>query len=252
MFSLLSFFNVYKNHKNLPSGKWEHYIHVYDRYLSNIIKDGDPVKILEIGVNKGGSLEIWGEYLPKGSVIFGIDINKDCANLKFNNENIKVFIGSASDKNFVDKTFKEDYFDIIIDDGSHMCEDVIQSFELFFPKLNKGGLYIVEDTYASYWKKYHGEYNKKTSSIEYFKNIIDSLQFDHIRKFNYKVSQAKIDRLKKLNREIASVSFYDSILIIEKYLHKYRPMEECRIGSDDSNKDENIKYQQSQFERFYK
>ena len=247
-----SFYEVYKNHKDLYSCKWEQYLHVYDKYLNVFLKENKPVRLLEIGVSKGGSLEIWGEYLPKGSKIIGIDIDKKCAEYKYNNENIEVFIGSASDENFVEKNFENMNFDIIVDDGSHICSDVIKTFELFFPKLNNGGLYIVEDLHASYWKNYQGSYKKKQSSIEYFKNIIDALHFDYILKFNYKVSMSEIDRLKKLNREIASLAFYDSILVIEKYYNKYRPMKECKIGTDYSNPENPVKFENSQFERIFK
>ncbi len=247
-----SFYEVYKNHKGLYSFKWEQYLHVYDKFLANYKKENEPVKLLEIGVFKGGSLEIWGEYLPKGSKIIGIDIDKKCAEYKYNNENIEVFIGSASDENFVEKNFKNMNFDIIVDDGSHICSDVIKTFELFFPKLNNGGLYIVEDLHASYWKNYQGGYKKKQSSIEYFKNIIDALHFDYINKFDYKVSMEEINRLKKLNREIASLAFYDSILVIEKYYNKYRPMKECQAGTDNSIPEEMPKCEKSQFERVFK
>ena len=42
-------------------------------------------------------------------------------------------------------------FDLIIDDGSHVNAHVITTFEVLFPLLKTGGLYVVEDTQTSYW-----------------------------------------------------------------------------------------------------
>ena len=227
-----SFYDIYSKHKGLLSDKWEQYLHVYNKHFRHFIDENKPVNLLEIGVFKGGSLELWGEYLPENSKIIGIDINPECADIKFNNENIEVIIGSASDKDFINKHFKDAKFDIIIDDGSHICSDVITSFEEFFPKLNYGGIYIVEDLHTSYWPKYEGGYYNKNSSINYFKDIIDSLNFDYINIFNpYKT---------KLN-------------IIEKYYkEKQRRMKSCLIGTENLSNGETKEHKYNKFERFFK
>ncbi len=41
--------------------KWLHFFEVYERYFSGF--RGTPVKMLEIGVYKGGSLNMWRQYL---------------------------------------------------------------------------------------------------------------------------------------------------------------------------------------------
>jgi hypothetical protein len=47
-------------------------------------------------------------------------------------------------------------FDIIIDDGSHVNEHVITTFEYLLPILNNEGLYVIEDTQTAYWPEYGG------------------------------------------------------------------------------------------------
>jgi demethylmacrocin O-methyltransferase len=56
----------------------------------------------------------------------------------------------------MEKTFAGMEFDIILDDGSHINDDVIQSFKIMFPKIRKGGVYIAEDLQTSYWSNHYG------------------------------------------------------------------------------------------------
>jgi demethylmacrocin O-methyltransferase len=118
------------------------------------------IKLLEIGigghedVNKGGnSLRMWKYYFPLGQ-IFGIDIFDKSA---LQEKRIKTFKGSQIDKDFLNKTLNNiGDVDVIIDDGSHINEHVIETFKLLFPLLKDGGLYVVEDTQTSYWADYGG------------------------------------------------------------------------------------------------
>ena len=41
-------------------------------------------------------------------------------------------------------------FDVIVDDGSHVCVHVFRSFNALFPKLRPGGVYIIEDLNMAY------------------------------------------------------------------------------------------------------
>ena len=59
--------------------KWHHYLPLYDHYFSQW--RGKPVRFLEIGVSKGGSLTMWRKYFGLDAVIFGIDIDPACAAL---------------------------------------------------------------------------------------------------------------------------------------------------------------------------
>lgn len=64
-------------------------------------------------------------------------------------------------------------YDVIIDDGSHLNSDVIKTFELMFPLLNDGGIYIIEDT-VCYKSKNHTD-NKFPDHLSYFINYIPYL-----------------------------------------------------------------------------
>lgn len=160
--------NLSKLAKLYGTDKYEHgYTEIYQQYFKNI--KHKKLRILEIGIGGGentkyggNSLKMWAKYFPK-SDIFGIDLyDKSLIDYR----RIKTFQGSQSDENFLAQ-FQN--LDIIIDDGSHMNSDVIQSFEILFSKLNAGGYYCIEDTQVSGIGKFHN--NAFPNTIEYFMNI---------------------------------------------------------------------------------
>jgi predicted O-linked N-acetylglucosamine transferase (SPINDLY family) len=214
-----SYYELYKNHQGYGCHKWTHYPFVYDQIFSRYLDFGKPLCLLEIGVQNGGSLEIWKKYLPPNSEIHGLDINPKCLELDFS-ENIHFHLGNAADKVFVNRLFVDKTFDIIIDDGSHQSDEVISTFTHLFKKLNPGGTYIIEDLHASYWESFGGGLHKKNSSVEFFKHFIDALHADHIpeKQFSNNMNFKKF--LKSYRQEIASISFFDSFCIITKFAQK--------------------------------
>lgn len=58
------------------------FINIYDDLLSPYKSaqshSSDPLRLLEIGVSKGGSLEIWKKYFGESALIYGIDIDERC------------------------------------------------------------------------------------------------------------------------------------------------------------------------------
>lgn len=108
----------YNNNKRLIH-KFDHYFEIYDRHFSKF--RGKEVNVLEIGVSHGGSLQMWKEYFGQKCNIYGIDIFPKCK--EFEEENIKIFIGSQSDRSFLQNVCEQiPKIDIIIDDGGHTME----------------------------------------------------------------------------------------------------------------------------------
>lgn len=123
--------------------------HNYTRQYENLLKDfrNKPIKYLEIGVYNGGGLKAFREAFKNATCILGLDIDDKCKKIEDVNNGIFVEVGNATDHDFLKKiTEKYGTFDVILDDGSHVNNDVIKTFELLFPLLNDNGLYIVEDT----------------------------------------------------------------------------------------------------------
>ena len=76
------------------SNKWSSYLSYYDQLFAPI-KD-EPLKLFEIGIQNGGSLETWGSYFKNAVSIIGCDINEKCKNLTFTDPRISVIVGNAN------------------------------------------------------------------------------------------------------------------------------------------------------------
>ncbi|MER8443694.1 glycosyltransferase family 2 protein [Mesorhizobium sp. M1066] len=170
--------DLYDAHRGKVSDKWSIYLGTYDHIFSEY-RDR-PVRILEIGVQNGGSLEIWQKYFPNAELILGCDINSDCGNLVFDDKRIEISIGDANtdevERDIVSRSKK---FDIIIDDGSHLSSDIIRSFARYFPHLSEGGMYIAEDLHCSYWQEFEGGLYDPLSSMSFFKRLLDVVNHEH-------------------------------------------------------------------------
>ncbi|MBI5263392.1 MAG: class I SAM-dependent methyltransferase [Bradyrhizobium sp.] len=186
-----------------PAHKWTHYLDIYERYLSNY-RD-KPISFLEIGVMSGGSLDMWRRYFGEPATIVGIDIDPTCAE-RVDPPNI-VRIGSQDDRRFLEGVINEfGAPDVVLDDGSHIGRHQRASFEILFPHLKSGGLYIIEDVHTAYWPDWEGGYKRNGSIIEYTKQMIDDL---HGWYHNRRTTTPAKD-------EIGAIHLYDSIIVIEK------------------------------------
>jgi hypothetical protein len=125
------------------------YLDVYDPILAPWV--GKEIKLLEIGIHKGGSLQLWRDYFRRGAIV-GIDIKLPEHFVP--GERIQMFEGSQTDKQFLSKVANEvapEGFDIIIDDASHLGALTKTTFwHLFDNHLKPGGLYVIEDWGTGY------------------------------------------------------------------------------------------------------
>ncbi|WP_051334358.1 glycosyltransferase [Bradyrhizobium sp. Ai1a-2] len=204
---------LFFGHTGKTVDKWEQYLSIYSREFAPYLESKRPVRLLEIGVQNGGSLELWGKYLPEGSEIIGIDIDPKVGNLTFEGA-ISAFVVDATDNSKLADALGDRQFDIVVDDGSHISNDIITTFKLLFDRLAPGGKYIIEDLHASYWGSHGGGYRFGTSAMEFFKNLVDALNADHFQN----VGGAEVPELLQFNRYLAGITFYDSVIVIEKLL----------------------------------
>ena len=163
---------IFYAHKGRPTSKWRHYFRVYEEEFGSIQRR--DVKLLEIGVHEGGSLQIWRKFLGEQAVIFGIDIKPACRDL--DTADLCVRIGSQNDPEFLGRVVSEmGGLDIAIDDGSHVGSDQIASFKALFPLLAPDGVYIIEDVHTAYWHNFGGGIGRSGTIVSFAKDLIDDL-----------------------------------------------------------------------------
>ncbi|MDX8481263.1 glycoside hydrolase family 99-like domain-containing protein [Mesorhizobium sp. VK24D] len=217
---------LYDMHNGKVSDKWSIYLDEYERIFSRY--RNRPVRILEIGVQNGGSLEIWGRFFPQAELILGCDINRNCGLLHFDDARIGVVVGDANledtQRNIVEKS---ETFDVIIDDGSHRSADIIRTFARYFPHLADGGTFVVEDLHASYWRDFEGGLYDPLSSLSFFKRLLDLINHEHwgLDRSRTDALAAFADRYEIAFDEaslasIHSIEFLNSLCIVTKQPHQ--------------------------------
>lgn len=198
--------------------KFEHYFPLYDRYFGSFV-DKSP-KVLEIGVQYGGSAEMWRKYFGEGTTVHGVDIAPLCEETDY----LTLHCGDQGSEAFWDDlAFDSETFDIVMDDGSHENDDQILTLKKTFGLLKEGGIYWCEDTHTSYYSNVrvrNGGYLNKSSFMEYAKRVIDVLNEQHT---HYAIGVGPtpdgphVDaELVSLFGDIQGMHFHDSVVVIEK------------------------------------
>lgn len=209
--------------------KWHHYFEIYEAYFRRY-RDR-PIRMLEIGVFRGGSLRMWKEYFHPDSTIVGIDVDKSCAAHEIADRNVYVRIGSQADPNFLAEVNGEfGPFDIILDDGSHKTHHQIISFgALFRNALKDGGCYMVEDVHTNYWLKH---VDSPETFIEVAKQMVDMLHEPYFDRKETHFRHGHADALTSaevsfLSAHLAGIHFHDSVVVFDKK-KRWLPKSELR------------------------
>lgn len=191
-------------HQGRVIDKWHHYFEIYETHLARF--RNTKVRMLEIGVQNGGSQEMWRDYMGPDALLYGVDINPDCA--KLNGDAGEVRIGSQDDPEFLRRVIDEmGGVDVVLDDGSHVMKHIRTSFDTLFPYVSEGGIYIVEDLHTAYWSNFGGGHRRPASFIEHVKSLVDGM---HHWYHGYGGGPAMTrDR-------IFAAHFYDGMIVLEK------------------------------------
>jgi hypothetical protein len=187
----------------LPGRNGHGYASHYDLFFSGM-RD-KPIRLLEIGVDKGPSIRMWSEYFPKAEIV-GIDINPECLQVT---GNFKVVIGDQSSPLFWLQFVTEhgSQWDIIIDDGGHYANMIITSFEFMWEHVRRGGFYCVEDMGTAYPNYIQGRIR---CDEVYLQNCVPSGWRNHMDYF-----KDKIDEL-NLGNEIEIAYFSKELVLLKK------------------------------------
>ncbi|MCC3245474.1 class I SAM-dependent methyltransferase [Methylocystis sp. WRRC1] len=154
-----------------------------------------PKHILELGMFQGGS-SVFYEKLYNPEKIVGVELNKNPipaleAHIARGSV-IKPYYGvSQSDREKLDEIIPREFpegLDIIIDDASHLYEFSKPSFEICFPYLKPGGLYILED-----WAWSHRRPSAAPTHPWYQKPALTNLIFEFVVSVAGPSSIAKVE-----------------------------------------------------------
>jgi hypothetical protein len=133
--TVLDAFNI---HTGRQIDKWAHYFPIYERHFARYVNCGP--RVLEIGIDHGGSLQMWKQYFGRDAEIVGVDVDPRCK--EYEEDRIEIHIADQC------KLPDLGMFDIIIDDGSHICAHQSITFRNLWPKT--GGVYLIEDCHNGY------------------------------------------------------------------------------------------------------
>lgn len=166
-------------------------------------------RVLEIGVQDGGSIRMWEAYFPNAEVV-GLDI--DPSYERHSGGRRSVIVGNSTDPATADRITRlyPSLFDIIIDDGSHHPADQLRTLELFFPLLRSGGYYSIEDighTRGPLRLVVNSKLAELIDGINYWPREMSAgelLTAEKIRTSNYWI------------RNVVGLRFYRGISIVEK------------------------------------
>jgi hypothetical protein len=179
------------------------------------------IGMIEIGIDSFKSLDMWKQYFPK-AFIYGLDIN-----IEYKDERMYIVKEDQSNLDSL-KYFKTQishpiYF--INDDGSHIPEHQLLSFDYLFSNVLKdGGTYIIEDIKVSYWKRgvsynypVNYGYEHPNSIIEQFKLVLDYVNSYYINDEDKQKLHEKTSFLSKETKDkILSITFAQNCIIIKK------------------------------------
>ena len=129
----------------LTNGLIFDYLIIFDAFKKK------KIKLLEIGIFKGGSLQYWADYFthPETQIV-GIDLN--IPDITFP-ENVIVRQCDQNDSESLEALAKEfGGFDIIVDDGAHFRRETENCFRVLWDFVPPGGYYVIEDWAAGYWE----------------------------------------------------------------------------------------------------
>jgi len=214
---------LYAAHSGKVSDKWQLYLRVYEELFSG--RRADACRLLEIGIQNGGSLALWAKYFPNAKHIVGCDIDPACKVLAYDDARIRIVSADANSPEAMRQLDSiSDAFDIVIDDGSHVPRDVIASFLNYFPRLSPGGVYVAEDLHCDYLAKYDGGILEPYTATNFFVCLVKLMGRTYWRDQLPPKDFAKPffggGALPRFVKEdwIESITFLDSLVVVRRAL----------------------------------
>lgn len=123
----------------------------YEKRIGHLIDE--PICLLEIGTWDGRGLRAFREYFSKAKIV-GLDINPQWEPEP--DDGIILLKGDQRKIEDLQRVGALGEFDFIIDDGGHLPNEHIASFEFLWSFVKPGGWYVIEDSFTLFnecWTK---------------------------------------------------------------------------------------------------
>ncbi len=182
------------------------YTQHYQRYFASWRRRS--LKILEIGVggyddtSEGAhSLRMWKSFFPNAQVV-GIDLFDKSG---LSEPRIDVLQCDQTDaKRLGEISARYGGFDIVIDDGSHLNQHVIETFNILFPLLKSPGFYCIEDLQTAYWPGWGA--------------VPGATSMDYLQQLTHCVNQAERPGYtpNAFDLSIVEIAFFHNLCILRK------------------------------------
>ena len=162
-----------------PGGTDKATIHNYTGIYAYLL---DPYryidcKLLEIGVQYGGSALLWQEYMP-GVFMDLVDIKDQVDDViwqQLDEDRFDFYETNAYSATAL-RTLGKNKYHVIIDDGSHLPKDILFVADHYYHMLEPGGVMIL------------GGYSKRTSLLQQLTNLFNKEEQKGIRVFDVRES----------------------------------------------------------------
>lgn len=189
------------------------YLGIYETYLSKY-KGRDLVLVDAIGgyefFDRGGeSLRMWAAYFPDARIV-GIDLYGKTLDVP---RNVHLYKCSQDSPTGMAKIFElEGKPDVFIDDFSHVNDLTLKTFDIVFPMLKPGGIYIVEDIEGS-WYPDHG-FGGTADPMDFTAPTIINKFRGLLNDLNTKFIGGHV--ASEVGQQIHSIHFYTNTIIVLK------------------------------------
>lgn len=191
--------------------RWLEYADHYEHHLPRRAATGRVVRLLEIGVQSGGSVQMWRDWFGAGFHYVGVDVDARCLRFARPEQQLHIAIGSQLNASFLLSLCRaHGPFDVIIDDAAHMAAHIRRSLQVLFPDdrcmATPSSLYVVEDLHTMMMPNY----------VELGPSEFDALSSEAFRSTMSYWSPGATRHHPIFGRRVAGVHLYDSIAFIDR------------------------------------
>jgi len=127
------------------------YTGMYEEILSQY--KNKECTLLEIGVQSGGSALLWSRYLPNAKFSFADVDPLNQMVIDMIGDKCIFHLGDAYSDYGLNaiKSARPEGFDVIIDDGPHTLQSMVECIRRYLPMVKKDGYLIIEDVQDISW-----------------------------------------------------------------------------------------------------